>query len=229
MSVTSDKFTEKKLECIYDKDSTQSYIYSSVKEWLKNYGNGQEAFIGHNNKYPLNKNGLEIKKVKILDGPIKEEFELKPNTNQYVAKDNVIQIRVYTRENDSKLYFEAMDRFKLINEKKRTDMNHILWFGQGKGYISIKNDDLSSNGVIKKPILVYKGQTVFISKNNGDSGYAIFNGCTSGMLEVASINGDQNDLIKYGLATPPVKARNKITVSTIQSIVPISISILGKK
>lgn len=227
MSITDEKFDSKKLEKIYDKEGTQNYVYKAVKEWLGTYKNGATAYVEHGKQLPQNKNGNPIKKVKLNEGLIKEEFEIKAGSGQYVQKDDVVQIHVYTRDNDDKLYFVGMDRFRILNIEKREDLNLVFWYGQGKNNISLNYSQLKENGFIKQPQIFYKGQYVEIEMKNGAKELALINGCTSGYLEVKSVLGDAIDLIHNGLFQS-FRSQYNLTVSTIKSIKPISISVLGK-
>lgn len=227
MAINSDKFDLKKLDTIYDSEGTQSYIYSAVKEWLEGYPNGQKAYEGHNKKFPKNRNGNEIKKVKLDVGELKEEFQIQKDIKQYVEKEDVVQVRVYQRENDDKLYFVGIDRFRLMNESKRDDLSLLLWTGQGKNYITLKISELSSQGFVEKPLILIKGQTILVEKRDGTQGLAKVVGFGSGMFEVESIIGDGRDLI-YVKIFENFRKQYQLTVSTIKSIRPISVSILGK-
>lgn len=226
ISITQPSFDKKKLEKIYDKDNTQKYIYQSVKEWLGDYKNGEEAYKAQRN-LPKNKNGNEIKKVKLNDDLVKESFEIKKGMKQYVDKTDVLQIHVYTRKNDNSLYFVAMDRFRLLNIDKRDDLDLLLWNSSNK-CITINNNDLKNKDFIKKPLVLYKGQTIYLETNSG-SGLCQVVGLTSGKLEVKSNLGDSYDLIHSHIISHINKEnRVRIAVSTIKSIKPISVDVLGK-
>ncbi len=227
MMITSDKFDKKKLDKIFDVEKTQSYIYSAVKDWLGSYKNGAEAYEKQK-RLPINKNGNPIKKVKLVAGELKEEFSVKQNTNQYVEKENVLQIHVYKRKNDEKLYFVGMDRFRLMNLENREDLNLVLWYGQNKSNLNLKKSELKANGFVDKPMVLYKGQIVAIELKNGAKGLAKVGGCASGFFEVHSILGDACDLIEAGFFQEFRKRQYLLTVSTIKSIKPISVDILGK-
>ena len=226
MSITSPSFDKKKLERIYDKNITQKYIYESVKEWLGDYKNGEEAFKAKH-CLPKNKNGNEIKKVKLDDDLVKESFAIKKGIKQYVDKTDVVQVHVYTRDNDDKLYFVGMDRFRLLNIDKRDDLELLLWYGRDKNNITIKKKNLASEGFTKKPLVLHKGQTIYLETKSG-KGLCQIIGFSSGMLEVESNLGDSYDLLKNGLTAKVDKKQQQITVSTIKSIKPISVDVLGK-
>lgn len=226
MAINSPKFDSKTLEKIYDKEKSM-YVYNSVKEWLDGYKNGEEAFTGHNKMLPLNKNGNVIKKVTIDNDLIKEEFEIKKNSGQYVVKEDVVQVHVYQRENDDKLYFVGMDRFRVMNIDTRDDIPLVLWFGQGNSRIETTKKELSNIGFTNSPQLFIKGQTVEVELRNGAKANCTLVGFTSGMLEVGSITGDYDDLLVGGLFQN-YRNRYQLTVSTIKSIRPISVSVLGK-
>lgn len=227
MAINTESFQASHLAKLYDKDGTQSYIYSAVRDWLDGYKNGLEAYKGHQNKLPLNKNGNPIKKVKLNVGAVKEEFSLHPDVAQYVEKENVVQVHIYRRENDDKLYFVGMDRFRLLNADHRDDLPLLLWWGRDAMHMSIQKKDLASNGFIKKPQVLLKGQTVKVEKRDGAQGICKIVGFASGNLEITSILGDGIDLVKTGLFAN-AQERYRITISTIKSIKPISIDILGE-
>ena len=227
IAIDGESFNEKKLEKIFDKNGTQKYIYETVKEWLDGHKNGLLALKEHNGKFPKNRNGNDIRKVKLDVGQVKEEFSLKEGINQYVEKENVLQVWVYSKKGDDKLYFAGMDRFRLLNIGKREDLKLLLWHGQGENNTSISVTELAKQGFDKKPMVLNKGQTLFIKKRDGTQGLAKLVGCTSGMLEVDSILGDGKDLISSGLFEITPK-QFRITVSTIESILPISVNQLGE-
>ena len=226
MSIASKSFNEKKLEQIYDKDTTQRYIYEAVKEWLGSYKTGEDAYHARG-CLPKNKNGNVIKKVKLNDGIVKESFAIRKGIKQYVDKTDVLQVHVYRRNDDDKLYFVGMDRFRLMNADKREDLSLLLWWGQGKNNISIKMSELKNYGFVTKPLALYKGQTILLETNSG-KGLCQLVGFSSGMLEIESNLGDAYDLLKEGLTAKVGKNQYQITVSTIKSIKPISVDVLGK-
>lgn len=226
MSIASKSFNEKKLEQIYDKDTTQRYIYEAVKEWLGSYKTGEDAYHARG-CLPKNKNGNVIKKVKLNDGIVKESFAIRKGIKQYVDKTDVLQVYVYRRKDDDKLYFVGMDRFRLMNADKREDLTLLLWWGQGKNNISIKMSELKNYGFVTKPLVLYKGQTILLETNSG-KGLCQLVGFSSGMLEIESNLGDAYDLLKEGLTAKVGKNQYQITVSTIKSIKPISVDVLGK-
>lgn len=225
ISVTSASFDDKKLEELFDKEGTQDYIYQTLKEWLKGCVHGEEAYLKKG--MPTNKNGNPIKKVKLNAGLVKEKFSLKKEASQYVAKEDVVQVHIYRRENDDKLYFVGMDRFRILNSDNREDIPFVLWTGQGNANITVKKSELQENGFIKKPLKLLKGQTILVKLKNGNRGLCLLVGFGAGMLEVESIVGDGNDLIKNNLIKGNME-RYRLTVSTIKSIKPISVDVLGK-
>ena len=227
IAIDSESFDDKKIEKIFDKDGTQKYIYETVKEWLGGYKNGLLAFKEHNGQFPKNRNGNDIRKVKLDVGQVKEEFSLKEGVNQYVEKENVLQVWVYSKNDDEKLYFVGMDRFRLLNVEKREDLKLLLWYGQGKNNVSLSIDELAEKGFNQKPMILNKGQTVFIKKRDGTQGLAKLVGCASGLLEVESILGDGKDL-NYSKLFETTLPRYQLTVSMIETINPVSISMLGE-
>ena len=225
MLISKEEFTVKQLNSLYDKDGTQKYVFSAVKEWLGDYKNGAEAFKAHQFRYPENRNGNPIKKVKLDVGELKEEFEIHPG--QYVEKENVVQVHIYQRQGDDKLYFVGMDRFRVFNAEKREDLSILLWWGREKNNITVKMNELAEHGFVDKPQILYKGQTVLLEKRNGSKGLCTIVGFGIGKLEVNSILGDGKDLVNNGLFDK-CSPRYQLTVSTIKKITPISIDVLGK-
>lgn len=225
MLISSEKFTAKHLAQLYDLEGTQSYIFSAVKDWLGDFKNGAEAFKAHDFMYPENRNGNPIKKVKLNVGGLKEEFAVHPG--QYVEKEDVAQVHIYKKQNEDRLYFVGMDRFRLLNVDKRDDLPLLLWWGRGDNRIQLLKYELEGNGFVDKPQILYKGQTVLVEKQDGSKGIGIVTGFTAGKFEIKSVLGDAVDLIHSGLCTSFVK-QYYLTVSTIKRITPISVDILGK-
>lgn len=222
MRVNSEKFDYKKLEKIYDKEKSQHQIYEEVKQWLAEYKNGLEAFKAHNFKYPKNKNGNEIQKVKLNHQEPKEQICIHEAKHQYVEKENVLQICVYRKEDSDKLYFVGMDLYRIINLKKNPLI--VLWSGQNT-FEKEKYNDLEKKGykLYKK---FYKDQTIMLSLKNGKSGICLVEGLTVGQLQIGSLLGDGQDLLYFGLQTK-IKTQQRVTVSTIHDIDLISMDILG--
>lgn len=225
MLISSEGFTVKHLAQIYDMSGTQSYIFSAVKNWLGDYKNGAEAFKAHNYTYPENRNGNPIKKVKLNVGGLKEEFPVHPG--QYVEKEDVVQVHIYKRRGEDRLYFVGMDRFRLMNVDKRDDLSLLLWWGQGNKRIQLLKSELADYGFVNKPQVLFKGQTVLVEKRDGSKGIGIMVGFGSGMLEIESGLGDGNDLISSKLFQS-FRKQYQLTVSTIKRVTPISVDILGK-
>ena len=226
IAINSEKFKMETLEKLFDKDGTQSYIYSAVKNWMQGYKDGGEAYKSQQ-MLPLNKNGNPIKKVKLNEGLLKEEIQIQKNIKQYVSKEDVVQVHIYQRKDDDKLYFVGMDRFRLMNSEAREDLDLFLWWGQEKNHIIVKRSELKRNGFIFEPLKLMKGQTILVEKNDGRKGLCKVVGFTGGKLEVGSILGDGYDLINSGLFLNHID-RYKLTVSSIKNIKPISVDVLGK-
>lgn len=222
MAVNASSLNEKNLEKLYDKDGTQKQIYLTVKEWLHGYKDGQSAF-GARGQYPVLKNGHIIKKVKLSYDAPKEEICIHEEKQQYVEKENVIQIHVYKREDSDKLFFIGMDRYRVMNYKN--DPSILLWWGRDNNKKAIKYSDLKKDGYIFYNKL-YKNQVVEVELKNGAKGICRVVGFTSGKFEIGSLLGDNLDILYFKLQTK-LKDRQSITVSTVKSIKPISINILG--
>lgn len=222
MAVSSASFKDKNLEKTYDKDGTQKLIYDTVKNWLNGYKDGQAAFAAHGG-YPILKNGHIIKKVKLSHDAPKEEICIHKEKNQYVEKENVIQIHVYKKEDSDKLYFIGMDRYRVLNYKSDPDI--LIWWGQANNNKAIKYSDLKKEGFVLYQKL-FKNQIIEVELNTGAKGLCKVVGFASGMFEIGSILGDGLDII-HSKIQQKVKARQTITVSTIKSIRQLSVSILG--
>ncbi|PWM54584.1 MAG: type II CRISPR RNA-guided endonuclease Cas9 [Dielma fastidiosa] len=223
MAVTDKKFDYKQLDKIYDKEGTQKAVYEAVKSWLSGYANGEEAYNSHK-ELPKNSNGNPIKKVKLdYDSP-KEEILLHEEKKQYVEKENVIQTHVFRREDSDKLYFIGMDRYRVMNFKN--DPVVLIWWGRSKNNRKIKYSELAREDYIPY-VKLYKNQIILLELRNGAKGLCKVNGFSAGMFEITSILGDDYDILASGLQTKS-KSRLIITVSTIKSIQPINVDILGK-
>lgn len=221
--INSEKFDYQMLEKLYDKDGTQKQVYEIIKKWLAGYKNGSDAFKGHGFQYPKHKNGNTIQKVKLDYDTPKEEICIHDDKNQYVEKENVIQIHIYKTDNSDKLYFIGMDRYRIMNFKNNP--NIMLWWGQGKNRATMKYSDLHKNGYQLYNKL-YKNQIIKISLKNGAKGLCRVIGFSSGMLEIDSIIGDGFDLVHNGIQSK-INDRVKITVSKITNIETIQMDILG--
>lgn len=223
MAITDQSFDMKKLEKLYDKEGTQKAVYDVVKAWLGSYKNGAEAYNALK-QLPKNTNGNVIKKVKLdYDSP-KEEILIHKTSKQYVEKENVIQIHVFKRKGSDKLYFIGMDRYRVMNF--RNDPDILIWWGRNKNNMKIKYNDLEKEGFIPY-VKLYKNQIIQLELNNGALGYCKVGGFSAGKLEVVSILGDDYDIIISGLQKK-INERIQITISTIKSIKPITVDILGK-
>ena len=173
---------------------------------------------------PKNSNGNPIKKVKLdYDSP-KEEILLHKEKKQYVEKENVIQTHVFRREDSDKLYFIGMDRYRVMNFKN--DPVVLIWWGRSKNNRKIKYSELAREGYIPY-VKLYKNQIILLELRNGAKGLCKVGGFSSGLFEIVSILGDDFDILASGLQSKS-KSQLQITISTIKSIQPINVDILGK-
>lgn len=226
ISLKSGKFKNKLVDKIFDKDSSQAYIYQTVKEWMGNEKDGISAYNKHHS-FPVNKNGNEIKSVTVVvHDEIKEQFVLKEGQNNYVNKTDNIETWIYKKDGEDKLYFVGLDAYRLKNLKRNKELPMTLWYGQAKNYISLPFSKIESEGFkLYRKIIV--GQTIEVTSNEENKCICIAGGTASGMFEVHSITGDGADLISSGLF---IKKRTQytLTVSTIKDVRPINIDVLGK-
>ncbi|MXQ72956.1 type II CRISPR RNA-guided endonuclease Cas9 [Clostridiaceae bacterium DONG20-135] len=223
ISIDKDSFKLDSVEKIYDSKGTQKAIYDAVKVWLAGYDNGSKAYTAHQG-YPIAPNGHEIKKVKINLEDVKERICIHPEKKQYVDKDDVIQVYVYKRKDDDRLYFAGMDQYRLMNLDKNPMI--MLWYGQDKNFKYVLYNDLEKEGYI--PYLkLNRNQLIRITLQSGVEGICLAGGTSSGMFEVYSILGDGLDLLASGIQRQ-VKTRYQITVSTIKDIQILHSNILGE-
>lgn len=222
IKINTQAFNAQKLEKLYDKDGTQKEVYDTVKQWLGGYKNGEIAYEAHNNQFPRQRNGNKVQKIKLGKAP-KEEICIHKENKQYVKKENVIQIYIYKRLDNDKLFFIGMDRYRVMNLNKNPDI--LIWWGRDKNFMKMKYNELSKNGFIpyKK---IYKDQTVLVELRNGAKGLCMASGFSSGKLEIKSIIGDGSDLV-YSKLQEKISNRKTIYISAIKSIDAVNMDILG--
>lgn len=223
VDINSDSFTSKKAEKIYDMNGTQKAIYEAVKDWLTGYETGAEAYADQHH-YPIAPNGHEIRKVKLDMEGVKESICIHPDKKQYVDKDDVIQVYVYKRKDDDRLYFAGMDQYRLKNLDKNPMI--MLWFGRDKNFKYVLYNDLEKEGYIPY-VKLHRYQLIRIILHSTAIGICLAGGSTSGMFEVYSILGDGLDLLTSGIQKQ-IKNRYYITVSTIKDIQILHSNILGE-
>lgn len=219
-------FTIDKLENILDKFSGSKEVYESVKEWLKNYNNGEEAFKANNN-YPINKKtGTPIKKIKISLSEFLHKGHLIDN-KKLVEIDTILKIEVYRKNNDDKLYFLGLDALTMHKIKKNPDNTIVtIWTGQGNNNFNITYTELNQEYI--KYIELSKNDFIKVILRNENYSYCYVVGFSSGMFEVKSVLGDGYDLVGTNQLFNKHRKRYHLTVSQIKSIEKINISVLGK-
>lgn len=220
VNIDSNKFKINNLDKLYDKQGSQKEIYEVVKEWLGNYDDGEKASKALG--LPKLKNGTVIRKVKLEEGEIKERILINKVQKQYVEKDDVVRVDVYKKDDENKLYFVGMDRYRCANENSGQDL--LLWYGRDKNNILINENDLSKLGFTRVNT-IYKNQVVKVIFNDGKSTIAKSVGCSSGRFEIKSLLGDNYDL-RHDLNKE--SNRMNLTVSTIKNIEIIKTNILGE-
>jgi len=221
MSVISSSFNDKKLELIVDKEGGSKVVYETLISWLDGQ-DGEKAF--KEKGYP--KNPLTdnlIKKIK-LETP----FDGKGHIigTKLVAKENVVQVKVFKKVNEDKMYFIGLDSYDVIQLKKGHDVDVIVWWGQGKNNVLIKYSELVRD--YNSYIELQKNDLIEVELYNGAKGAAYSLGFTSGIFEVGSKLGDGLDLIGENLLFNKSRERYQLTISTIKSIEKLNISVLGK-
>lgn len=236
VAVNSKSFKYKNLESIIEKDAGSKIIYETLKEWFENNSanpektNGEELFkkIG----YPVNKlNNNPIKKVKL-----QSEYNGKGhiiNNKSIVDKDTIYRVQIYKskEEQDDKLYFVGLDlididKVKKYKKGKIEDFNLQLWWGQGNNNKMISYEKLLEEYILCQELK--KTQLLRITKKDKTSGIGYLVGFSSGMLEIGSTLGDGLDLIGENNLFDTERKQYQITISTVEKIEPLSITILGE-
>lgn len=223
VDLNDEKFTESKADSILDAKDGAKVVYDTIKEWLNGYKNGKEAYVAHGG-YPINKKtGNIIKKVKV-----QSEYNNKGHfiKNGFVEKENIYQIDIYTREGEDKLYFVGYDLFDLAQIKKKNNFDIVLWYGQGTAKETLKYSDLKEKYNLY--LSLGRNQLVKVTKKDGISGVGYVVGFSSGKFEIKSMLGDGKDLYGDAKLFNKEQGQYQITISTIQSISKLDISILGE-
>lgn len=222
VSVISEKFNAKKLEKLVDKNGGSKEVYETLKKWLANNENGEEAF--KKMSYPIDKTGKLIKKIKtesIYDG--KGHIINK----KVVDKANIQVIEIFEDKETQRLFFAGLDYYDVILSRK--DKNHFLqlWSGQGKCESLSYNDALSK---YTHYLTLYKNDLVLVEKDNNIKGICYINGFSDGKLEINSVLGDFYDIVKEYKLFPDFYSagRYPITISSIKSIKKLKLNTLGK-
>lgn len=224
VKLNDEKFTESKLNNIMDAENGAKEVYNTIKKWLAGYKNGKEAYATHKG-YPINeKTGNIIKKVKI-----KSEYNNKGHfiKNGFVEKEDIYQIDIYTKEGeDNVLYFIGYDLFDLAQIKKDKDFDIILWYGQGNAKETMRYKELNQN--YNFYLSLNRNQLIEVTKKDGTTGIGCVVGFSSGMFEIKSMLGDGKDLYGDNKLFNKERTRYHLTISTIESIEKLDISILGE-
>ena len=216
--------TKKDLDKIYDKDGGQKAVKEAVEKWLELSSEERKL-----QKYPvISGTNIQVKKVKMKDDNFDKMIKISPNSEQkgYAQIAEVVRIQVYKKENDDKLYFVQLSIDKYIKRKNgELDFPVLVWWGRDKNKKEYKYNELTENG-FELLLEMYPGQHIYLKKKDGSDTFCLVVGFSSGMFEIGSILGDKIDLIKNNISNK-VKNQMQITISTIESIRPIHIDILG--
>lgn len=222
LSVNSNKFNAKKLECILNKDSGSRDVYNTLVEWLDGFNTGKEAY--DKKGYPINKkSGNLIKKVTIespYDG--KGHFI----NGKFVEKEDIYQINVYKKDKEDKLYFVGFDLFDLAQIKNGKDFNLVLWYGQGDCKVNLKYRELNESYNLY--LSLTRNQLIEVIKNDGTEGICYTVGFSSGMFEVKGLIGDGKDICGEDNLFVKERSRYQLTISTIKDIKKLEITTLGE-
>ncbi|CAM3091762.1 type II CRISPR RNA-guided endonuclease Cas9 [Streptobacillus felis] len=206
---------EKKLEKIFDKDGSQKEIYETLAKWIKT----------KSKDYPKLKNGNIIKKVKLVDG--NKDKLIKLGEKRYAEMgQTIVKILVFEKEGENGLRFASLGRYNYNQMKKGNDFEILIWKGQGeKNSHMVKFSKLNQNGYKLIQELV-SNECIELELNNGAKSECLVVGFTSGKFEVASILGDDLDLMDSSIIKTILK-QYQITISTIKSIKKVNRNILG--
>ena len=224
---------KKDLENIPNQESGSKDIINAIRNWFGNYEDGATALKANNNHYPINPNDKEqkeIKKIKIYE-PYKNTGHMIHQSN--VDKGGIYQIDVFQskEKDDDKLYFAAYDIFdiqKIKKQKEQKDDNFKikLEYARDKNYFILPYHEIMKN--YKLVLTLKKNDLIKITLKDDRVSLAYLVGCASGLLEVKSKLGDGYDIIGENNIFSKQSERYRITISTIQKIEKLSISILGE-
>lgn len=223
-------------------DGPDSPLYHSIIAWWESTTEEERKTT-----YPklLKKNSL-IKKVKFVESEdLNSRIKLKEK--RYAASDDVYRVDIYQKENDDRLFFVPINAYVLSKEEKlktiiqnreswtpsqyqelleKNTFNLTVFWGRDNNYEIINNRLL--NLKYKKIMTVLKNTLIEVEKKEGQKGICYSGGFTGGKFEVYSILGDDFDLLfDYSLINS-FQLQYQLTVSTIKSITPLYISLLGK-
>ena len=222
VSVISKSFKRDDLENIINKDNGSKEVYETLKEWLSNYDNGEEAY--KNDGYPKDKTGKIIKKVKLQ---LPYEGKGHNINNIIVDKENIQKILVFKDKETNALYFCGLDRFDILNLKKNKDYEITLWKSRGK---SLKESYSALNKNYEQVLVLSKNDFVEIEIENSNKCYCYINGFTSGKLDIGSYIGDNYDIVGDNKLFNKFYSggQYQFTITSIKNIKKIKLNTLGK-
>lgn len=213
---------------IYNPNGGNQAVIDAIKTWD---ASGREG-------YPmLKKKGTPIKKVRVkvadgVDGRIIGKVDL--SNGRYAENGECVRVAVYRKnESDSRLYFVplyyrqiAQRRRYLKNPKKVKEPRFMVMWQKGEnGRCEIGLQELTKNYSLVGEFGRFSLLEIVVGKAKG----CIYSGgASSGILEIYSLLGDDEDLAAAGLITKEtVGGRHQQTVSTIAAIKGRNISTLG--
>lgn len=222
VSVTASNFKQKALEQIIDKDNGSKEVYETLKKWMENCENGEIAY--KNNRYPIDKTGKIIKKVKLQ---LPYEGKGHNINGKIVEKEKIQKILVFQDKEINALYFCGLDRFDILNLKKNKDYVITLWKSSSASEKETYNNLLNKYNL---KLELSKNDFVEIEKENGNKCYCYINGFTSGKIDIGSYIGDNYDIVgENSLFNSFYPAgQYPLTITTIKEIKKIKLNTLGK-
>ena len=218
--ISVSELDDKKIEKIVGKENGNKAVYEACKSWLA---------ANKPTQYPiLAKKGTPIKYAKIVvaDSP-KGKVDL--SEGKFAENSLVIRVDVYKKKgNDKTIYMVPIYYYQIFQEKRfKNNYNidyTIMWKQGNDGKLIIKGRELDEH--YKKVCTMPLRSLIEIQKGK-DKCFAYSGGCSSGMFEIYSLLGDQQDLISAHLFDT-IRNQCQITISTIASIKVHSITVLGK-
>lgn len=227
------KVKKKDLDNIPDCKGGSKDIYNALVKWFGNCETGEEALKIHDGKYPVNPNDKEQKEIRKIKIYTKYNDTGHIVNNSNVEKGGIYRIDIFKSKDkeDNKFYFAAYDIFEIEQIKeyekgKNINFSIKLEYGQGKN-----NEIILYEDVTKKYDLImsiYKNDLIRIKTKTGNESTAYVVGFSGGKLEIKSTIGDGYDIIGNNNIFDKKLTRYIVTVSTIENMDKLSISILGE-
>ncbi len=222
--VSVNSINEKNIDSILNVSGGSNAQIEAIKEWLKNDKPTQ---------FPvLPQKGTYIKKVTLIESTdVRKRVQIRANA--FAENDTVIRVDVYRKKiDDGLIYFVPVYYYQIEQEKlllKGYNVRNVLYemmWRPGED----NREFLTQTQLIKdfnKLLSLPRYSLIELSFKNGNSGLCYSGGLTSGLFEIYTILGDDQDLLNYNIITK-ISDRYRPSVSTINNIKLRSISILGK-